>query len=179
MERAFKILPNSDFGKRMNTYRENRKAQREFVSNYFKGKDIETKEFCLSGYGFINKSFKDCDKGDITLYIVPTESDLEKFGKMLKKPIEYKMQGFKKNSAIMKEFANRCVEEKIIVNIYAPSARDYLNLGFQAYSYSTFNCEEGFFVKIDSDQLKENDNPEGFEGIKLSEFYKLIEKYEV
>jgi len=155
----------------------NTKNQKEFVCSFLKEKGIETTGYYLTGDGFINKPYKDHEKGDITLYIVPTESDLENFGKMLKKPISEKLQGFKKNSAISKEFANRCIEEKVIINLNEPWLRDYFKLGWQAFNSSRFRCEEGLFIKINSDQLKAEDNPEGFEEIKLSEFYSVVERY--
>jgi len=178
MDRAFKVLPDSDYGKKMEKLRENTKKQKEFVYGFLKEKWIEATEgYYLTGDGFVNVPYKDHEKGDITLYIVPTESDLEKFGKMLKKPIQEKLQGFKKNSAIMKELANKCIEEKVIININEPWLRDYFKLSWQAYNSSRFSCEEGLFIKINSDQLKAEDNPEGFEEIKLSEFYGIVERY--
>lgn len=180
MERAFKLNKESDYVKRLHQCKEYDKQQRDFIVRFFEEHGIESTYFKMGGNGGVNCPFKEYEKKSISLYI-SDDSDLEKFSNMLCKPVYYgdkKMLQFKKNSKIAKEFTDRCIEEQIIINIHKPSPRDYFENLWSGYSYTQLEYEDILYLKIDSNNLSENELPEGFEEIKISEFYKIMEEYD-
>lgn len=71
-----------------------------------------------------------------------------------------------------------CVKNEIIINNSRPDLRDYFeSLGWHALNYCHIPCKEGYYLRIKSEYLKEDDNPKGITPIKLSEFYKYQETY--
>ena len=156
-----------------------RKDRRIFVKEFFKKSGVETREFYIGGDGRVGIPFDDYDKKNITLSIVPTERDINNFGKDLLKPDQIGLRAFRKSSKFAKVFAQKCIEEQIIINIYHLDMRDYFkSIDCASYSYSRIPCEEGFYLKIESHGLNESEIPEGFKEIKLSEFYKAKEEFE-
>jgi hypothetical protein len=96
---------------------------------------------------------------------------------MLRKENNYGLCPFKKKSKINKEFQNYCIETQIIINLSEPYLRDYLkSLDYGRYSRSLFKHEDVWYLKVISDYLKDDDIPEGFTEIKLSEFYRIAEE---
>lgn len=178
MERAFIVSEESKYSKAIDEYYEMGEEQRKFVNEFFKEKGIEAYRYRVGGDGSVNAPFDEYDKDAIKLYIEPTENDLNTFGKMLCKPDMHGICAFKKSSSIAKEFAQRCVDEQIIVNIYQPRPGEYFkSVRFYGCSYSQFFRNDKLYLKIQSDFLKQGDTPEGFTEIKLSEFYKELEEY--
>lgn len=59
------------------------------------------------------------------------------------------------------------------------SVRDYLeSLSYYAYSSGLFKYNDYYYLNVDSEILKDDDVPEGFVEIKMSEFYKIKEQKE-
>lgn len=176
MERCFIATKESKWIKDYNSYIEDTKQQRKFADKFSKEKGIDGQHYQIGGNGGINRPFGEYEKDRIILSIESTESNLNKFGKMLNKPNEYNMCKFRKNSSINKEFQQRCVDEKIIINLYEPDIRDYFqSLHWTRTGYQAFPYKNNWYVKIESENLKEDDTPEGFEEIKLSEYYRIKE----
>lgn len=179
MERAFIVTKESQYYIDAEDYLAKVKQQGEFVRKFLKEKGIESTQFYLSGNGFVNVPFGNYEKDNITLSIIPTENDTIKYDKQLTKPDEYELRRFKKVTKILKEFAQYCVDNKVVINLHEPDLRDYLkSMDWCSYSRQLIPHEQGYCLKIASDLLKENDNPKGFIEIKLSEFYKALEEYE-
>jgi hypothetical protein len=95
---------------------------------------------------------------------------------MLNKPDEYNMCKFRKNSSINKEIQQRCIDEKVVINLYEPDIRDYFSsIRWNRAGYQAFFYKDNWYVKIESENLKEDDTPEGFKEIKASEYYRVKE----
>lgn len=180
MERSFVVEKESKYAKAFDEYIKGSEQQREIINKFFNKKGIESNEFIVSGDGFINIPFGEDSKSDIALYINPTENDLIKFGKLLKKPNKnHGLCGFKKNSNITKEFAQSCIDNKVVINLYKPRVSDYfISILYRGCNLQQFQHNDNMYLKISSDYLKEDDTPEGFKEIKLSEYYKIKEEYE-
>lgn len=181
MERSFIISKESKYYIDYEKHLAKAEEQREFVIKFFNEKSIEANKYIVGGDGFVNKPFSKYEKSNVTLSIDPTENDLNKFGKMLTKP-NHKRCGlcsFKKNSTIAKEFAQKCVDEKIVINLWKPRIGDYFqSLGFYGCGWQRFSYNDTLYIKVQSDYLKSNDTPDGFIEIKLSEYYKAKEEYD-
>lgn len=159
-------------------YFEHLREQKAFINKFFKEKGIEAEAYRVSGNGGVNCVFDKLETKDISLSIIPTKNDLIKFDKMLCKPNEHRARVFKVHCEIAKDFAQRCIDEKIIINVHEPWLRDYFKiLGYRGYSFSRFGYEGKLYLKINADDIT-GDVPEGFDEIKLSEFYKKCEEME-
>lgn len=179
MEKSFIVNKESQYHKDIDKYIELSKQQSEFVEIFCKEHNIEAKEFCVGGDGLMNRPFEDWYKDDIKFSIIPTENDLNNHSKMLRKPDSYGLCTFKKKSKLAKIFAQRCVDEKIIINLYSYRISDYFkSLSYHGCNYSRFVLDDIMYLKVKSDYLKEDDIPEGFIEIKNSEFYKKLEEFE-
>ena len=89
------------------------------------------------------------------------------------------MLGFRTNSTITKEFQQRCIDEKIIINLYRPNIRDYFkSIKFSRTISTLIKVEDAFYLKISSEDFEKDDTPEYFTEIKASEFYKIKEEAE-
>jgi hypothetical protein len=179
MERSFIATKESRYYKNFIKYQEDAERQRVFVKEFFKKSGVETREFYIIGDGMVGIPFDDYDKKNITLAIMPTEKDINSFGKYLLKPDHIGLRAFRKNSKFAKVFAQKCIDEQIVINIYHLDLRDYFkSIDCASYNYSRIPCEEGFYIKIESKGLNESEIPEGFTEIKLSEFHKAKEEFE-
>lgn len=179
MEKAFIISSESEYFKDFIKYKDMIKKQKEFIKKFFTERGIETTRYYLRGNGFVNCAFEEHNKSNIRLKIDATEKDLEKFGKHLGKKDVHGLRQFRKNSKISKEFAQMCIDEKIIINIYEPRISDYfdsLSRGLYGCSYQRIVFENYMYVKVSNDHLKDEDIPKGFTEIKLSEFYTALEE---
>lgn len=179
MERSFIATKESKYVQDWDKYLELREQQNEVVKEFFTEKGIETNCYRVGGNGSVNKPFSNYNEKEIGLDIEPTENDLVKFGKMLCKPMSNGLCSFRKNSSISKEFAQKCVEEQIVINLYSPRMSDYFkSLGYHGLTRSQFPIGNDLYVKVTSEYLNEEDTPEGFTEIKLSEYYLAEEKLE-
>lgn len=177
MEKAFKIENNAKYYIDLEKYIDNANQQRKLVDEFLKSKKIEATQYRVGGSGSVNKPFEEYNKDEIILDILPTEKDKENFGKMLRKENDYGLCSFKKKSKINKEFQDYCIETQIIINLYQPDLRDYLkSLDWYKYSRALIKHDDYWYLKVQSDLLKDDDVPEGFIEIKLSEFYKVVEE---
>lgn len=179
MEKCFIATKESQYFKNVVKYQEMFEKRREQIFEFLALKNIETRSCYVRGSGGVNSPFSDYEQSSISLYITPTDNDEKLLGKSLKKPIQYGLRDFRKGNKILKEFQQYCVDNRIVVNINAPEMRDYFKtIGWYKYESTQFPCEEGYCIEIDSEFLKEDDIPQGFEVIKRSEFYSRLEKFE-
>ncbi|ENJ9653510.1 hypothetical protein AB2T14_001118 [Clostridium botulinum] len=178
MEKAFIVSKESELFKDIEKYRKLEKQQREFINKFFKENNIEANQYRVSGDGFCNVPFEDYEE-TITLYIIPTDKDKEKFGKMLNKPGKRYLQAFRKTSKIAKDFRKQIVDEHIVINLDQPRIGDYFkSISWFGCNFSLFEHKNIMYLRVNSEALKEDDNPKGLTEIKLSEFYKVQEELE-
>lgn len=179
MERCFIATKESKYFKDCEEYFKKAEKQSNFVKRFFNEKGIEGSKYIVGGNGCVNVPFSDFEKSKIGIKIESTENNLNKFNKMLCKPDKYNLRQFKKNSKVSKEFAQKCVDEEIVINLYQPRIGDYFDsLGFNGYSYQRLYNDEQYYIKIESEYLKEDEILNGFIEIKDSEFYIMKENLE-
>lgn len=180
MERCFIATKESELLKDYKKYESLLSEQRKLINDFFKEKGIESEEFLINGEGFYNVPFEEHRKSGISLHILPTQNDIENFGAMLKKTNGYNgLRSFKKNSKIAKEFAQKCVERKIVINLYKPNTGDHFDsIGLYGYRQEAFIFNDETYVKIESDFLKKDDTPKGFVEIKQSQYCLAKEELE-
>ncbi|HEY8805698.1 MAG TPA: hypothetical protein VIM42_11455 [Clostridium sp.] len=106
-------------------------------------------------------------------YIVPTEKDLEKFGKILCKPVDNGLMAFKKTSKINKAWVD-LLEEKQIAPTHKPFIQFYFDRGYGKTRNRLFNIGDTVYCSFEGEH--DFSNPEGFEEIKGSEFFKIVEE---
>lgn len=178
MERAFKISDTSKYAVDLDKYIERANYTNSKIKELTKKLGIEANMYFLYGNGMCNVPFNEFGKKDIRFAILPTDNDLKKFSKELCKADNEGYRSFRVNSKTMKEIQDFCIEEKIIINLLPLDERDYFqSLRWRGYSRQRFKLDGILYMKISSEALTEDDIPEGFEIIKLSEFYSKLEKY--
>lgn len=178
MERAFIVTKSSDYYKALEKYFKIDEDRRIFVKKFFKDKNIEADKYYFGGNGICGCPFNERNKKEIHLAIIPTKNDEVKFDKTLGKSTDEGLRFFRRNCKLSKEFQEECVKNEIIINNSRPDLRDYFeSLGWHALNYCHIPCKEGYYLRIKSEYLKEDDNPKGITPIKLSEFYKYQETY--
>ena len=180
MERAFYITKESKYCKDLNRYIKMVESQKSHVRQFLKENNIEAVQYVVSGDGMCNCAFNEWGKDGIRLRIVPIGKDLETIGKQLTKPDKYGLYKFRSNSKISKKFAQYCVDNEVVINILGLDLRDYLkSINWMGYSQQKFPWKDGYYLKVTSELLKEDDVPEGFIPIKLSEFHTALEEFKV
>ncbi|WP_206459349.1 hypothetical protein [Anaerovorax sp. IOR16] len=178
MERAFIINKESKYYKDLHTYYDLLNNQKDFICKFFNENNIESKMYRMGGNGRINEPFKECDKKEIYLSIIPTKQDLVNFESILnKKEDSNGCRSFKKNCNLAKKFAQECIENQIVINAFEPRVADYFDCIYGC-RYSRFEYNHKLYVKIDNELLNSIETPEGFQEIKLSEFHSMLEIFE-
>lgn len=179
MKRAFIVTSESKYYKDMEEYIKISEEQKNFVKMFFKKNNIETKKFAVRGEGLCNKIFTEYSMRDIYLTIVPTENDRVNFSKQLTKIDADGICRFRQNSKILKDFQKQCVDQKVIINILSPNIRDsFTSMSwFKGYGFTRLKVDDKYYVEINSDELSSIELPKGFEEIKLSEFYRVVEEH--
>lgn len=151
-------VTNSELGKDYFRFLDDTKKINDYYIEFSKENDIEAQN-----YGMY--------PGDGDLYIEPTEKDLEKYNKVLVKG--YGLRRFKGNSKIQKLWKNGL--EQLDIKFYAkPSLFKYMGF-LGTYSTRLFHHNKNVYLSIEGDII-DKDFPCGFEEIKGSEFYKVIEE---
>lgn len=179
MERAFTVNENCRLFQDARNYEANLRKQKEFVRIFCEENGIESDKYYIGGDGSVNVPFGETRKKDITFGIIPTENDKQKFAGQLRVPNEYDVTKFKKSSKIAKLFADQCVAEEIVINIWKPRPIDYFRgYRFLRTSSRCFGYEGILYVSIAADGMENEDVPDGFTEIKMSELYKVIEEIE-
>ena len=176
MERAFIVTEKSKFYEGYQEYRKTVQSQRELVNGFLTEKGIKSNRYIVTGNGFVGVPFKECHKDDICLGIVPDAEDKEKFKKFLSVPKREGICYFKAKTVITKEFAQKCVDEQVVINLWQPRLGDeFKSVGWKGHSHRYFEHEGTYYASIDCETIDKNETPEGFIEIKLSELYKVIE----
>ncbi len=176
MERAFKIVVGSKVHEEWTQWVETREINRLFINEFFTKYGVESNPYTFGGDGYCNVPFEEDNKNKIYLGIKPTEDDLASFGSQLCKPNNRGVSYFKKSSKILKDFQQECIDKGIVINQTPLEIQGYFkSMGYTRHRVSHVPFDDTWLVKIENDYLAADDNPEGFEPIKLSEYYTYVE----
>lgn len=160
MEKFFIVTDKSRLKKDYEDYLENSKKVNELAKEFMDAHGFETHHYGV--------------RGDI-FFIVPTREDKVNFSNQLYKDSQGNgLVGFKKNSKMGKAWIDLLEDKKITVQD-KPSLPLYFSTFFGRSSSRLFKVKDIVYCSIDANTQK-IDNPEGFEEIKASEFYKIIEE---
>lgn len=174
MEKFYKVS-NKEYLESLVQDRNNKQKQGEVVFPFLLKHEILCDVCLVSGDGGMNKPFTEKDKGNINLWL-EDKTYPEAIEKQLKKANKRNgMRGFKKNSKILKEFQDLCIEKQVIINIFETREGDYFkNLHLGGYSMKRFIANDDLYLRMIS---KFDFEPEydGFEEINASEFYLALE----
>jgi hypothetical protein len=158
MEKYFIVTEQSKLHKEYYEYKNSDKKLHKIVKEFMQKYEIET-----NGYAHRDQTF----------YIEPTEKDLEKFNKVLCKPLENGLRAFKATSKIAKNWVETVEQVK-------PVSKPYVGFCFKnclgKIRSRLFDIDEVVYCSFSSEY--EIDIPEGFTEIKASEFFKVIEDWE-
>ena len=178
----FYIVTNPEFLANIKAYKENVRRQNEFIKEFYAKKDIYGAGYFIHGTGSVNAPFGEHDKKSINLYIDSCPENEERFGSQLKKERVFsdgsRLRAFRKNSAILKEFQDLCIQKKLVINLDFPMEGDYFKeLLLGGYSVARFEYEGKYYLKIETDKKSITPISDGFDEIKGSEFYAAKEVY--
>ena len=154
------------------------KKEHYIYKNYFEwlkfGKDIsKVFEELQKKVGLETTNFSPSEG----LIIIPSKNDLLKFEKDLtKKEYPGGFRSFKKTSTIQKEW-NKLLKENNIKIIHKPSIVWDFNYGVGRFRTRLFHYKDELYCSIETEHLSK-EVPEGYEEIKGSTFYKIMEKIE-
>lgn len=160
-EKFFIVTDRSGLREEYFQWKNNRVQMIEIAKNFMDENNIET-----SKYANDSKTF----------YIVPSSNDIIKFGDSLcKEELHSGLRKFKKTSSVGKAWI-ALLKEKQITPRYKPFVGIYFKNTFGKHSSRLFDIDNVIYCSFSGEF--EIDTPEGFEEIKASEFYKVIEDYE-
>lgn len=163
----FIINNDSKMGQRYWKFKENQKKFFEFTKRFLDDNGLETKEYGIWPY----------------LTIVPTEKDIEKYGKQMKTPVKAgSMVHFRKNCKLQKLWREGLKENSIDTDLI--DRRDVI-LPYTpwrgGFTWNLFDIDGVIYFLYQSnlkdDDLKDFPEPD-FKEIKASEYYKVIEEHE-
>lgn len=141
-------------------WRENEKETREVVEEFFKAHEIEAVEYAVD-----NRS----------IFIVPTEADIEKFGNTLSPNQGQGLYKFKGNSKVHNAWI-KFLKFKAFSIIDRPRTIFYIRANGGRYRSRLFDQNGKLYTSFDP---APETTPEGFIEMKASEFHKIIEEDEV
>lgn len=157
MERYFRVNPMSGMYREWFKYKDSRNALRELYKKFSDANGIEAESFYAT-----NKA----------LHIVPKGNDNEKFGSILCQS-EDGMRKFKASSKIAKGWIQALQSENLEV-VPKPMPILYVrSLNGGRYRTRLFDIDDMVYCSIDGFEISEI--PEGWEEMKASEFFKIIE----
>ena len=158
MEKYFTVTEESSLHKDWFAYKENREKVNELYKQFAEQVGIDSREYHLT---------------DKVLYIVPTEKDTVNFSPFLCNPINDGLCKFKASSKIAKGWVKALKDAELKV-IRRPMVILYLkSMGGGRFRNRLFDHNGVLYCSIDP---AGEGAPEGFNEIKASEFYKIIEE---
>lgn len=157
MERCFTISKEAKLYEAYKKYEDNVKSNNKIIDKFMKDNGIEANEYC-------------CISRD-TFAIVPTESDVQKFGASLtQKDWGHGLRAFNKRSKICKAYKN------LDLNIvHRPMLWQYVP--FSSAAVRLFMLDDVLYATLDGKEITpETHFPTWFNEIKRSEFYRILEE---
>lgn len=156
MENYYEVTKQSNLYQEYMDYISNNKEMRKIADEFLIKNEVDTDKYAGTAD---------------TFYIIPTEKDLNEFEKFLCKPLENWLRAFKKTSKIGKAWLET-LEENNIKPMHKPFLQEYFNVWGQTWN-RLFNVGDKVYCSFKSEY--DFKNPEGFEELKLSEFFKIVE----
>lgn len=176
VEKFYKIS-NDLLRKEVSFYTEENKKRNNLIKEFFEKHGIEGSVYYMSANGTCNRAFSEELKDNIKLCIGLNNAEM--FSKHIKKnsmcPDTLEL---KKSSNILKDFQNECIKRNIIVNLMKINVGHYFKeLEYGGYSAGGLYHKDGFYyLKITTTDFKTiTPKYEGFEEIKGSEYYSVVE----
>lgn len=161
MEKYFKVTEEASLNRDYWSYVKNAKEVNELVKAFMAKHHIETNYYAPT---------------DEKLYIQPTDADEKKFDSVLSQPIENGLRAFKKNSAIGKDWV-KSLNEKGLKVLHRPFVPMYFHGVYGHLRSRLFDINGTVYCSIEG-EFSQLDTPKGFEEMKASEFFKIIEDSE-
>ncbi|MEY8352507.1 hypothetical protein AALB39_04030 [Lachnospiraceae bacterium 54-53] len=160
MEKFYIVTDESEYRKAYLDYQQNSKDVNEIVKDFMINNEIETHEYAI---GMRENYFA----------IVPTQKDYDVYGKQLKKDSRVGvLSSFKKNSSIFKELF-KILEEKNMEVLHRP----FIQFAFPCFGRGRSRIfEHKGIVYASYEHETDFENPKGFQEIKASDFYKVVEE---
>jgi len=159
MERYFIVTEKSSLHKSWFEYLDNKNAINELVKAFMEEQGIESTEYYVD-----NES----------IYIVPTENDKEKFGRVLGSATNEGLCKFKKSSKIGKAWIS-ALETNDLHVIHKPMVIWYFKGVGGRFRSRIFDQDGVLYCSLEPCH---GELPEGFVEMKASEFFKVIEDLE-
>lgn len=156
MEKYYIVTPSSPIHKEYTDYKVMSKKVNTAFVEFAKEQGFETHEYYQSAQ---------------RLYICPTDSDSDKFGKYFKKDVPGL---FKKNSPPAKAWVDKCQ----VLGLKSPN-KPNLAFEFRVFGRTSsriFMIDDVLYASLRADC--DFENLDGLEEIKASDFFKIIEDYE-
>lgn len=178
----FYIVTNETFLKEIDDFKKNEEKRNEVIKDFFQKNGIAGTGYYIRGDGLVNCPFREGNKESIELYVDDCEENALAFGKQLLKKTDFggcSLRRFRKGSAILKTFQSRCIEEQVVINNFFHREGDYFEeLRFIGYSVTRLQFGGKYYLRMSASNVKSiTPKYEGFEEIKGSEFYKVLEEY--
>lgn len=158
MEKFFIVTEKSGLNSEYWEYQKNTKELNQYVKKFMETFSIEAQEYSVSEDKF---------------YIVPTDNDVDRFGKILSKALSNGLRAFRGNSKIIKEWKSYLKVNNVIM-LNKPFAGIYFR-GFGRCMSRLFHIDNILYCSYECEY--DFNAPEGFTEIKASEFYKAIEDH--
>lgn len=158
MEKFYLVTDESSLKEKYLNYRKNRGIVRDFTIRFLEKHGIKTESYYPT---------------ELYLYIVPTKEDNEKFEKQLCRNSHNGLRQFKKNSKINKDWI-ACSRQENIKVLENPHVGSYFNNIFMAYRSRLFEYKDNVYCSYSTEGGFKT--PKGFEEMKASEFFKIIEE---
>lgn len=156
MEKYFLITEEATLHRDYYNFLSNQKEVDELVQSFFKEYGIEAEHYHAS---------EDC------IYIVPTDSDNEKYKNVLGAAISNGLQKFKGSSKIHKAWIKTLKDKDLKVQ-NQPRVIFYLRTGGGKFRSRLFDQDGSLYCSFEPAPLE---IPKGFVEMKASEFYKILE----
>lgn len=159
MERYFIVTEKSSLHKEWFDYLENRKAVNDLVKQFVENNGIESQEYYVDSE---------------SIYIVPTEKDEEAFGNKLGAAVNEGLRKFKASSKVGKAWVQALKDANLNV-MHKPRVIWYFKSLGGRFRSRIFDQNGILYCSLEPCA---DETPKGFEEIKASEFFKIIEESE-
>ena len=180
----FYIVTNEKFLEEIEEYKKSRKARNDLIKEFFEKHQIHGEGYLIHGNGWVNTPFDEMNKTDISLYIDGCEENGVEFKTQLKKLTVFsdgsKMFELRKNSSILKEFQDLCIQHQVVINLHWHREGDYFKgLDLGGYSVTRFVQDGKYYLRMEAERHDSlTPKYDGFTEIKGSEFYTAMENYD-
>lgn len=161
MEKFFTVTEGTRLHDEYFTYKTNHKLVNQCAKDFMEKHNMETEKFARSSETFC---------------IIPTENDCKNFGSMFSKDKVNGLSVFKKNSEIGKDWIKTLKLQNLCVLHKPMIAFEFSKFAGGKFTTRLFDIDGILYLSFDCGY--EVETPEGFNELKASEFFKIIEDYD-